>query len=218
MALKLPPVYPILDSRYFPEGVAERTAFVERVTRELIDAGATLLQLRSKGATREQVLRDAAAMRHGASASIQPSSVQLILNDYAALTREAGFDGAHLGQGDTAIGRARAELGPSFILGLSTHTAEQVARGEQTSADYLAVGPVFSTSSKADAEPVIGVEGVRAARERTAKPLVAIGGITPENVEQVWAAGADSVAVLSGLWRRDSSPGAMVRDFLRLFR
>ncbi len=213
MRFSLPPLYPILDERFFPEGDLARGAFLDRTVRELADAGVTLLQLREKTGGREQCVRDAATVRRAAG-----GGMRLILNDRADLVRETGFDGVHLGQGDLAVRAARMQLGPECVIGLSTHTARQVEDGNSTSADYLATGPVFATASKADAEPVIGLEGVRAARRSTTKPLVAIGGITGAHAAAVWEAGADSVAVIGALWSPESTPGAIARDILRLFR
>ncbi len=213
MRFRLPPLYPILDERFFPEGEPARGAFLDRTVRELADAGVTLLQLREKTGSREQWLADAQTMRRAAG-----SGMRFILNDHVDLVREAGFDGVHLGQSDLQVRAARMQLGPECVVGLSTHTVRQAGDGDASSADYLAAGPVFATVSKADAEPVIGLEGVRAARRSTTKPLVAIGGITGGNAASVWEAGADSVAVIGALWAPDSSPGAIARDILRLFR
>ncbi len=211
--MRLPPFYPILDDRFFPEGELARGAFLDRAVRELVDAGVILLQLRAEAGSDEQRVRDALSVRRAAG-----SGVTLILNDRTDLLHGTGFDGVHLGQTDLPVRAARLQLGPKCILGLSTHTPQQAEAGEATSADYLATGPVFATASKADAEPVIGLDGVRAARRGTTKPLVAIGGITLANAAAVWEAGADSVAVIGALWVPGSSPGAIVRDFLRLFR
>ncbi len=217
MPFALPPLYPILDAKYLPANEEERRTFLARVTRELCDAGVRLLQLRLKGAGRDEVLRDAEAVRQAADPALT-----LILNDYAALVRDAGFHGVHLGQADADPGLVRAQLGPDAIIGLSTHTAAQLEQGNRSGADYLATGPVFRTSTKADAEPPIGLEGVRAARASTRLPLVAIGGITLRHAPEVWAAGADSVAVISALFAPGTgghlSPGRIARDFLALFR
>lgn len=217
MQFALPPLYPILDARLFPHDPGERASFLERTLAELADAGVTLLQLREKNSTREQLLRDAEMLRRAA-----PAGLRLILNDRVDLVYEAEFDGVHLGQGDLPVKEARVRFGPECILGLSTHTPEQVSAGDGSEADYLATGPVFATASKADAEPVVGLAGVREARARTGKPLVAIGGIGLAEAEAVWAAGADSVAVIGALWPPNTDgqkgPGTIARDFLRLFR
>ena len=109
------------------------------------------------------------------------SSVTLIMNDRADLCLAAGFDGVHVGQDDLSPAGVRAVIGDSLWLGVSTHNPEQLAEADKTTANYLAIGPVFATQSKANPDPVIGLEGVRRARALTRKPLVAIGGITREN-------------------------------------
>lgn len=221
MPFTLPPLYPILDSLYFPGEPVARAAYLHSTVQALADAGVTLLQLRVKHAETEQLLRDAEAVRRAA-----PAHLRLILNDRADLLAQTGFAGVHLGQGDLAIETARARCGAAAILGLSTHTVDQVDQVEQasrTQADYLAAGPVFATSSKPDAEPAVGLTGLRAARAATGKPLVAIGGITLSNAQAVWAAGADSIAVIGAIFAAGkqgsgSSPGRLAEDFLKLLR
>ena len=121
------------------------------------------------------------------------------MNDRADLCLAAAFDGLHVGQDDLSPDAARSIIGPDRGLGISTHNPEQIAVADQTDADYLAIGPVFATASKANPDPVVGLEGVRRARALTRKPLVAIGGITRQNARSVIEAGADSVAVISDL-------------------
>ena len=121
------------------------------------------------------------------------------MNDRADLCLPAEFGGVHVGQDDLSPESVRKIIGPTLCLGVSTHNPVQVVEADQTSADYIAVGPVFGTSSKANPDPVIGLEGVRQARALTRKPLVAIGGITRANCRSVIDAGADSVAVISDL-------------------
>ena len=149
----------------------------------------------------------------------------LILNDYPALAVEAGFDGVHVGQTDMPVEEARALIGYERMVGVSTHTPEQLAAAELSSADYVAIGPVFATSTKVNPDPVVGIEGVRRARAMTKKPLVAIGGITLENCRAVLDAGADSVAVISAIFapslRADGSgetPGKIASDFFAKLR
>jgi thiamine-phosphate pyrophosphorylase len=129
----------------------------------------------------------------------------------------------HLGQDDLGVEEARELLGAGKIIGLSTHSLEQAERALETSADYLAVGPVFPTSTKRNPDPVVGLELVRRVRGIAARPLVAIGGITPERAPEVIAAGADSVAIISSLYPlenlRDLSArpdiAGRTREFLR---
>ncbi|HTS34234.1 MAG TPA: thiamine phosphate synthase [Candidatus Solibacter sp.] len=143
------------------------------------------------------------------------NGVRLIMNDRADLCLAADFDGVHVGQDDLSPQSVRAIIGPDRWLGVSTHNPEQLAEADRTSADYLAIGPVFATSSKANPDPVVGLEGVRRARSLTRKPLVAIGGITRANAASVIEAGADSVAVISDLLRER---GKSAEEFLRILR
>jgi thiamine-phosphate pyrophosphorylase len=138
---------------------------------------------------------------------------KLIMNDRADLCVAAEFDGVHVGQDDLSPEAARKIIGPNRWLGVSTHNPQQGCEADKTSANYIAVGPVFATESKTNSEPVIGLAGVRQARELTRKPLVAIGGITRENCRSVIEAGADSIAVISDLTR---DPGKSAEEFLRI--
>jgi len=137
------------------------------------------------------------------------------MNDRADLALVAEFDGVHVGQDDLLPESVRRIIGAERWLGVSTHNPEQVAEADQTSADYLAIGPVFSTSSKEKPDPVVGPEGLRRARSLTRKPLVAIGGITRANAASVIEAGADSVAVISDLIR---DPRKSAEEFFRVLR
>jgi thiamine-phosphate pyrophosphorylase len=139
----------------------------------------------------------------------------MIMNDRADLAVAAGFDGVHVGQEDLSPESARTVIGPDLILGVSTHNPEQLREADQTSANYLAIGPVFATSSKTNPDPVIGLEGVRKARALTGKPLVAIGGITRSNALSVIEAGADAVAIISDLVRE---PRKSAEEFLQILR
>ena len=140
-----------------------------------------------------------------------------IVNDRADVALLAGADGAHLGQDDLPIELARRLLRPGMIVGSSTHSITQVEEADRSSADYVALGPIFPTQSKERPDPTVGLEGVRVARKVTGKPLVAIGGITVENACSVIEAGADAVAVISDLLRhRDIASGA--QDFLQILR
>jgi len=137
------------------------------------------------------------------------------MNDRADLSLAAEFDGVHVGQEDLSPEAVRGIIGVGRWVGLSTHNPEQMIEADRSSADYVAIGPVFSTSSKEKPDPVVGLEGVRRARGLTRKPLVAIGGITRENAAAVIAAGADSVAVISDLLRE---PRKSAEEFFRILR
>src|SRR5690348_13532171 len=129
---------------------------------ELVAGGATLLQLREKDASAKEILRLARELRR-----VLPNEVALILNDRADLALAAQADGVHVGQDDVPPEAARRIIGNRRILGVSTHNVEQVALAQETSANYLAVGPVFTTASKDKPDPTIGLDGVRQARART---------------------------------------------------
>ena len=161
---------------------------------ELREGGVTLLQYRNKRDGSQVVLEHARELKR-----VLADSVRLIMNDRADLCLVAGFHGVHVGQEDLSPEGARRLIGNDLWLGVSTHNPEQLREADKTSADYLAVGPVFVTTSKERPDPVIGLEGVRRARELTGKPLVAIGGITRGNALSVIQAGADAVAVISDL-------------------
>ncbi len=141
--------------------------------------------------------------------------VKLIMNDRADLCLAAGFDGVHVGQDDLSPEGARRVVGNGRIVGVSTHNLEQLKVADAGPADYIAFGPIFATSAKQNPDPVVGLEGLRAARAATRKPLVAIGGITRANVSSVIDAGADSVAVISDLV---NSPRQAAEEFLLSIR
>jgi thiamine-phosphate pyrophosphorylase len=203
MAVDSPRLYSILDAACFPNAAGMLTA-----AEELAAAGCALLQYRNKSGAARQMLYEARELR----ARLGPS-VKLIMNDRADLCLAAAFDGLHIGQDDLSPESARRIIGPDRWLGVSTHNPEQLAEADKTSADYLAIGPVFATSSKVNPDPAVGLEGVRRARELTNKPLVAIGGITRANARSVIDAGADSVAVISDLLR---DPRKSAEEFLRV--
>jgi thiamine-phosphate pyrophosphorylase len=203
--LQLPRLYPILDAAHFPEAAA-----MFAVAEELTAAGITLLQYRNKQGTARQMLDQARELRSRLGAG-----VKLIMNDRADLCLAAGYDGLHIGQDDLSPESARSIIGGDLWLGVSTHNPEQLAEADKTSADYLAIGPVFATTSKVNPDPVVGLEGIRRARELTPKPLVAIGGITRANARSVIEAGADTVAVISDLL---PDPRKSAEEFLKILR
>jgi thiamine-phosphate pyrophosphorylase len=185
---------------------------IGQVAEQLRDAGVTLLQYRDKTGTREQILRSAKIIGDVFSGI----DCTLVLNDDPALAVLSGWNAVHVGQGDAAVGEARKMLLPGGLVGCSTHNDQQVVASDAAEADYVAIGPVFATGTKADAEPVVGLEGVRRARALTRRPLVAIGGITPANASSVIAAGADSVAVIGALLAGADTVGGTVQRFLKI--
>lgn len=201
--LQVPRLYAILDAGCLRDAEAMFAA-----AEELATAGCTLIQYRNKQGSGRRILEDACELK-----SRLDGRAQLIMNDRADLCLAAGFEGLHIGQDDLSPESARRIVGPDLWLGISTHNPEQLAEADETSADYLAIGPVFATSSKADPDPVVGLDGVRRARELTLKPLVAIGGITRANARSVIEAGADAVAVISDLL---PDPRKSAEEFLRI--
>ena len=212
-------LYSVVDA----EVLASRGVSLEDFARELRVAGVEWVQWRDKVGSPQEVLRGAAVLREvfpgstmGPSNLGHPGECRLIMNDRADLALLAGFDGVHVGQGDLLPQDARLVVGTSGLVGLSTHTEEQVRLADLSRADYVAIGPVFATGTKLNPDPIVGLEGVRRARALTSKPLVAIGGITRANARSVVEAGADSVAVISGLLADGESVEAVAREFLRL--
>jgi len=201
--IQLPRLYAIADRSFFP-----RPQELLSTAQELSAAGLPLLQYRDKSASARGVFELALRLRRQLG-----NSLRLIMNDRADLARAADFGGVHVGQEDLSVEGARKVIGPSLWLGVSAHGPEQVGEADLTSADYIAIGPVFPTSSKSRPDPVVGLEGVRRVRPLTRKPLVAIGGITRQNCRSVLDAGADSVAVISDLLRE---PRKSAEEFLRI--
>jgi len=160
--------------------------------RELAAAGVRWLQYRDKSAAARDLLETSRKL----VSSLSSRGSSLIVNDRPDVAALAGAAGVHVGQEDLDAERARAVVGKEMWVGVSTHTLEQFRRAAGTSADYIAVGPIFATTSKANLDPVVGLELIRQARPLTDKPIVAIGGITLDRAASVIAAGADSVAVI----------------------
>jgi thiamine-phosphate pyrophosphorylase len=212
----LPRLYAIVDAAFFSTS-EEVVAFCE----ELVAGGCTLLQYRNKSGNARVMLDHALLLRRYSRAEVpaphlqEPHVPKLIMNDRADLCLAAEFDGVHAGQDDLSPEAVRTIIGAERWLGVSTHNPEQLREADLTSADYLAIGPVFSTSSKDKPDPVVGLDGVRRARQLTRKPLVAIGGITRANAASVIEAGADSVAVISDLLQ---DPRKSAEEFFRILR
>jgi thiamine-phosphate pyrophosphorylase len=199
----LPRLYAILDASFFPD-----IQILFSTVEELLAGGSTLLQYRNKRGNAREMLDQARELKRRFGRSIK-----LIMNDRADICLAAGFDGVHVGQQDLSPEGARTVVGENLWLGVSTHNPEQVTAADKTSANYIAIGPVFSTSSKADPDPVVGLEGIRRARILTRKPLVAIGGINRANCRSIIEAGADSVAIISDLMHESRKSA---EDFFRI--
>lgn len=208
----LPRLYPILDA----DALARAGVPLDVAARSLHEAGVRWVQYRDKTAADGDVVARMRALR----AIFPAGEAVLLLNDRVHLCEEAEADGVHIGQEDMDPVLARDFLGGKRLLGVSTHNEAQLTAAVATgAADYLAIGPVFGTESKENPDPVIGLEGVRAAQRLTRLPLVAIGGITEETAREVIEAGADSVAVISGLLPEGGRAMTQrVRDFLAFLR
>ncbi len=183
-----PPLYAILDPDF-------TTLPLPELGVSLAAAGVQLMQLRCKHASAARMH----ALASELAGLLRPMGVRFIVNDRADVAALSGASGVHVGQEDLSVEDARLFCGPPLWVGVSTHNLEQLREADRTSADYIAVGPVFHTGTKANPDPVVGVEFVKAARRLTRKPLVAIGGITLESAAEVFRAGADSLAVISDL-------------------
>lgn len=201
MRVVFPPLYAIMDAALLKTselGCAEMLA----------ESGVTLIQYRNKQAS-SRILFEASRKL----VSCLGSKVRFIINDRADVSAAAQAAGVHLGQEDLGVEAARRILGPARWIGISTHTLDQIRQADNSSADYIAVGPVFRTTTKQSPEPVVGMEFIGQARALTRKPLVAIGGVTLDRVVEVWRAGADAVAVAADLLGADD-PGARAREYL----
>jgi thiamine-phosphate pyrophosphorylase len=206
--MQLDRFYPILDS----ERLAAANVDPLELARVLLAAGARLMQFRHKA----PYTRDAYEQAKALAKIVQQSGGRYIINDRADIALMVGADGVHLGQDDLPPSAVRKIAGDKLLIGFSTHNEEQLRLGEREPVDYLAIGPIFGTSSKANPDPVVGVEEMQRLRALTKKKLVAIGGITRERAPAVLAAGADSLAVLSDIVAEDLP--ARAREWVRLTR
>ena len=188
--MKVPRVYPILDTAV----LAARDFPLTRAAAALIEGGAGILQLRHKQHWSRATFDDARSIAR----MCREAGAIFIIDDRAdiAMLLEAGL---HVGQDDLPPRDARRLMGPDALIGFSSHNVPQVCAAGGEPVDYVAFGPVFATQSKRNPDPVTGIEALKGCRELVEKPLVAIGGITRETAPAVWAAGADSVAVISDL-------------------
>lgn len=185
----IPRLYAIID----PAQAGGRS--IDEVAAALLAAGIKLIQIRDKNASSGELYRSAQRLAE----SVRKAGATFIVNDRADVARAVDADGVHVGQDDLPVESARALVGPGKIVGFSTHVLEQVREADQSTANYIAFGPISPTLSKKNPDAVVGLAGLREARKATRKPLVAIGGITLENARSVIEAGADSVAVIHDL-------------------
>lgn len=206
MLLVMPRLYVILDAGLMA-GSAEKTA------EQLIEIGVRLLQYRNKGGSALETLE----MSRKLAAISAAKGTSLFVNDRPDIGYLSGADGVHLGQSDVSVEEARSVIGPEKWIGISTHNEAQFRAAIQTSADYVAVGPVFATNSKENPDPVVGTEFFWRMRSLTSKPIVAIGGITLEHAVEVIEAGADALAVISDILRADH-PAVRASQFLEALK
>jgi thiamine-phosphate pyrophosphorylase len=199
-----PALYAILDVT--PSLAAESTL---SFAQNFAGAGVELIQLRAKNLSARRFDELSAAL----VSRLASYSVRVIVNDRPDIAAIAGAQGVHVGQEDLPVADARKICPPPQWVGVSTHNLEQLRAADLTSADYIAVGPVFPTATKENPDPVVGLDFLRAARKITRKPLVAIGGITVQSASDVFRAGADSVAVISDL-ATAPDPAQRARDYL----
>jgi thiamine-phosphate pyrophosphorylase len=186
------------------------TGSIEDTTKKLIDAGVLALQYRNKKGGAREVLEVA----RGLAGIARARGVSFFVNDRADIAQLCGADGVHVGQEDLGVEQARAVMGAEGWIGVSTHNEAQFRAAAQTSADYIAVGPIFGTTTKENPDPVVGTELIRSVRALTKKPIVAIGGITLERAAEVIEAGANSVAVISDILRAED-PAQRAGQFIR---
>jgi thiamine-phosphate diphosphorylase len=204
LRINLSKLYPVTDARLSGLSHAEQV-------KHLSAGGATFVQLREKHKGAREFYREAEeALRVAHSLG-----VRLIINDRVDIALALSADGVHLGQDDLPPDAAREVLGEGAIIGFSTHNVEQAIAAARLPVDYIAIGPIFETSSKENPDPVVGLEGLKRVRQAVGRtPLVAIGGIGLENINEVFAAGADSIAVIKLLLSDPSRIEARTREIL----
>lgn len=210
--MQLPAVYPILDA----DTLQARGCPILDAARALLDGGAEILQFRHKA----HWTRDTFTTAEQIAELCRSRNALFIVNDradYAKLLQA----GLHLGQDDLPPQAARDLLGPDALIGFSTHNQAQLLAAAAEPVNYLALGPIFGTASKRNPDPVVGVANLAAWREQVPHPLVAIGGISRAHAPDVWAAGADSVAVIGDLYPEAcdaSAIGARFSNWMTLAR
>jgi thiamine-phosphate pyrophosphorylase len=200
-----PSLYAILDAELAGGEISS-------IAEALASSGVEIIQYRNKRASSLAAYTDCVRL-----ADLLSDRSRFIVNDRADFAALCGAGGVHIGQEDLPVEAARAVCGYERWVGISTHNLAQFEAATQTSADYVAVGPIFATATKNDPDPVVGVDFVRRVRSMTSKPIVAIGGITLENAEEVFRAGADSIAVIRDLIAAPD-PSLRVVQFLNLAR
>jgi thiamine-phosphate pyrophosphorylase len=206
-----PALYAILDAS--PEFAGPCKYSILEIAERLTGARVEVFQYRDKQGSARKIQETSAAIIERLAAA--GGGARLIVNDRADVAAIVGAGGVHVGQEDLPVEAARKICGGTVWVGVSTHNLEQLRAADATSADYIAVGPIFPTGTKVNPDPVVGLEFLRAARSITRKPLVAIGGITVESAGDVYRAGADSIAVIRDLMAAED-PAARAREYLAI--
>ena len=202
--LVLPRLYVILDA-------ALLTVPETDCAQELATAGVRLLQYRNKRASARELFETSKKLL----LLLSPLRVSLVVNDRPDVAAVAGANGVHVGQEDLGVEEVRRVVGAEKLVGVSTHNLEQFERAAASSVDYIAVGPIFTTGTKSNLDPVVGTQFIREVRPLTDKPIVAIGGITLQRAPEIIESGADSVAVISDILRAPE-PAARARQYIDL--
>jgi len=179
--------------------------------QELATAGVRLLQYRNKRASARELFETSKKLL----LLLSPLGVSLVVNDRPDVAAVAGANGVHVGQEDLGVEEVRRVVGAEKLVGVSTHNLEQFERAAASSVDYIAVGPIFTTGTKSNLDPVVGTQFIREVRPLTDKPIVAIGGITLQRAPEIIESGADSVAVISDILRAPE-PAARARQYIDL--
>jgi len=190
MNIQTPFLYPILDE--------SRSADLQRDAEALIIAGVKILQLRCKKMSNADFYKLVTKL----TPVCKQNNVLLIVNDRVDVALITDVSGVHLGQDDFPVTETRQFL-PDAIIGMSTHNIDQVQQADRLPIDYISIGPIFPTTSKANPDPVVGIELLRKAQSLTSKPIICIGGITENEVAELISAGADGIAVISELYRNN---------------
>lgn len=203
--ISLPRFYPILDTTV----AAKREIALVEAARQMLGAGSRILQVRHKGLVSRETLEDMERI----SKLCQDVGALFVVNDRADLARVLGA-ALHVGQDDLPPSAARKIIGADLAIGFSTHNEQQLHAAEAEPVDYLALGPIFGTTTKENPDPVVGLEELKQLRPLTARPLVAIGGITRANARAVLDAGADSIAVIGDLFPEDGRLAVRVAEWI----
>ena len=197
----LPPVYPITSTLWHASHLS--------CARVLLEGGATLVQVREKSLPDGPLYDQLCAIRE----LCHRRGARVLVNDRVDLALAADCDGVHLGQDDLDVSVARRLLGPNRLIGLSTHDRHQFERAQRLAIDYVALGPVFPTTTKADSSAVLGSAEVLKLLSAATLPTVVIGGVTLERAPELWRGGANAVAVISDI-AAASDPAARLRSYL----